>query len=331
MAIEGEVVKEYLAKFPKTPSLTLAKKIYRENKEVFKSAEHARNTIRYHRGQYGKRNRKKIAPTFKTSPGKNDPFDAFPVGLKHFNDWTPYKIMGENVLVIADVHIPFHDRESVLIALRHGQACGVDTVLILGDLGDFYSVSWWERDPRLRNFKAEIDMVKDFFKFLRQLFPKAEIVYKIGNHEERYERYLKVKAPDLLGIEIFELANLLDTETHGVQIVGDRRVCKIAGLHLIHGHEFGRAITSPVNPARGLFLKGKEIAMTAHHHQSSNHGAATLADEKITCWSIGCLCDLHPDWKPLNEWNHGFACVERDGKKFYVRNKKIVDGEVFDA
>lgn len=47
-------------------------------------------------------------------------------------------------------------------------------------------------------------------------------------------------------------------------------------------------------------------------------------------WSTGCLCDLHPDYAPLNKWNHGFAFVEVfNGGKFEVQNLFISDGKVY--
>lgn len=43
--LTGSIVVDYLKMFPNTPKLTLAKKIYSENKTVFKSLEHARKTV----------------------------------------------------------------------------------------------------------------------------------------------------------------------------------------------------------------------------------------------------------------------------------------------
>jgi hypothetical protein len=50
----------------------------------------------------------------------------------------------------------------------------------------------------------------------------------------------------------------------------------------------------------------------------------------ITTWSLGCMCELHPPYMPLNKWNHGFAIVDLDdnGTDFEVRNKRILKGKV---
>ena len=86
---------------------------------------------------------------------------------------------------------------------------------------------------------------------------------------------------------------------------------------------------SPVNIARGLFLKAKVSAMQGHNHQTSEHTETDMNGRITTTWSVGCLSELHPMYMPLNKWNHGFAFVEvqPDGD-FQVQNKRIHKGEV---
>jgi len=55
----GAICVAALKKFPKTPILTLAKKLYSENPLHFKNIEHARKLLSYHSGKSGKRNRKR--------------------------------------------------------------------------------------------------------------------------------------------------------------------------------------------------------------------------------------------------------------------------------
>jgi hypothetical protein len=55
----GKIVTGYLKRFPNTPALTLARKIYNENDNnlVFDSVERVRYIIRYHRGHAGVKSR----------------------------------------------------------------------------------------------------------------------------------------------------------------------------------------------------------------------------------------------------------------------------------
>jgi len=86
----------------------------------------------------------------------------------------------------------------------------------------------------------------------------------------------------------------------------------LSKLNVIHGHEFnnGGMVSNPVNPARGYFLRGSGVhVIGSHYHQSSQHSQKNLEQNVTSTWSTGCLCDLHPDYRPANSWNHGFAIV----------------------
>jgi hypothetical protein len=155
----------------------------------------------------------------------------------------------------------------------------------------------------------------------------AKIYFKIGNHEERYEHYLWMKAGELAGIDDFELSNIIKARAEGIEIIADKRIMKAGELNIIHGHEYFGSF-SPVNIARGLFTKGKVSAMQGHNHQTSEHTEADMNGKITTTWSVGCLSELHPMYMPLNKWNHGFAFIEIDGEDFQVQNKRIYKGKV---
>lgn len=327
----GDTVVKYLEKYPDTPTRTLASLIYKENVAVFKDIEHARYIIRYHRGKAGTRDRGRLSDkrfVDKTTRSTN-PFDSLPEGLKQYDDWSPYRMSAKRTLVMADQQIPYHDKEIIEKTIKFGSDQECDGVLILGDMSDFYAISFFERDPRLVNWQEEIDITNAFLTMVREIFPKAEIVLKVGNHEERLERYFKIKAPELVGWEATEYKNIFKADEHGMEIVKDKRLVRIAGLNCIHGHEFGRSVFSPVNPARGIYLRGKENALCAHYHQTSQHSEKSMNDHVTSCWSIGCQCDLKPLWMPINKWNHGFAIVEQSRSAFQVNNYRIIDGEVY--
>lgn len=330
MTIVQTIVGKALADFPKSPSLTLAKMIYKANNSVFATVETARQAIRYARGASGKQDRKN-ATHLQVMP--SNPFPNLPEGKTHFDKWEPIIIEGPlRVLVIGDLHIPYHSKSAIIAAIDAGiNRYAADTVLLNGDTADFFSVSFWEKDPRKRRFAEELKAVAEFIEELRNRFPKARIIFKEGNHEERWERYMFVKAPELLGVPEFSLKLMLKLDKFGVELVGDKLPIRLGDLNVIHGHEYKFAISNPVNPARGLFLRAKEYAMCNHFHQSSSHSERTIAQKNRGTWSLGCLCDLHPDYAPMNNWNHGFGFVEVfNNGKFNVENKFISEsGKVY--
>ena len=322
MTLGQQICLDTLVKFPDTPTLTLAKKIYAENVEVFNSLEAARACLRRVRKKHFKTPENKI-------PKNKNPFDDLPEGLKDYGQWDPVAILDSTILILADAHIPYHDTNSLRIALEYGQDIGVEGIMLLGDWIDFFSISLWIKDPRRRNIQNELDTCHTILGIIREAFPDANIYYLLGNHEERLERYLRVKAPELLGYRALEFAEMIDSRDFGIRIIDQKRIVKIGKLNCIHGHEFGRTISNPVNPARGLYLRGKDTAICGHFHQTSQHVEKGMTGRITTCWSVGCLCDLRPEYRPMNKWNHGFAIVLNDSGDFQVLNKSIINGKVY--
>jgi predicted phosphodiesterase len=331
---KGDLAAEYHRKFPNAGSMTLAKLIFKEHPALFNDVEAVRNAVRRARGKHGAMHRQsgstRVADTVVRT---TDAFGSLPEGIRHFEERDPFFITGPaRIGIISDVHLPFHEKTPLVEALKHCRKFKPTHLVLNGDIADFFSVSFWEKDPRKRDLKNEIQTTRDFLELLRKQFKDAEIIYKLGNHEERWERYLRVKAPELLGVADFEIQKVLRFEDHGIQCVSDCRPIRAGHLNIIHGHEFRWGITSPVNPARGFYQRGKECALGGHLHQTSAHNEKSMNDIIISCWSTGCLCDLKPDYAPMNKWNHGFATTELDkGGMFEVHNYKLIHGRVYES
>lgn len=330
MTPQQEIARELCRRFPNTPSLTLAKKAYRTNPEVYSNLEGARAAVRRVRGVHGDQMADKSQYRAPRKAGERL-FPAMPKGLTHFKDWQSFSVPGPaKALVLADAHIPYHRDDVLTLAVQYGIKRKVDTIVLNGDIADFFSCSFWEKDPRKRRFKDELHAVRSFLGLLRGTFPKARIIYKLGNHEERWERFMSVKAPELLDVEDFEFSKLMRLDDFGIDLVTDKRPILLGKLHIVHGHEFKFAIAGPVNPARGFFLKAKVHCLGGHFHHSSQHSEKNLSSHVVSTWSTGCLCDLHPDYAPINNWGHGFAIVEVDkAGTFHVDNLRIIDGRVY--
>jgi hypothetical protein len=139
---------------------------------------------------------------------------------------------------------------------------------------------------------------------------------------------MTVHAPEFLAVDSFKLHEVLKLTDLGIELISDLRPISLGKLSVIHGHEYARSVFSPVNPARGLFLRGKTTAMCGHHHQVSQHSERTLEGKQLSTWSLGCLCNLNPQYMPLNNWSHGFAIVDVESSgDFHVDNIKIVNGK----
>ena len=342
ITLKGEIVKEYLAKFPKAKKATLAKKIYNDNPEVFINAEAVRTLIRIYRGKKGKQALSALADkTFVEKENKNSrgfeqlspKLPAMPEGLVTLDDWQIFKFTGDHkILFLCDVHIPYHNKKNFEIAVDYGVERDVDVVLLDGDFLDFYGLSRWEKDPRQRDFLDERVIMIAGLEYIRSRFPNARIIFKEGNHEERYENYMMTKAVEIFGIDDFEFEKVFRLKDYGIEYVKHKKPIKINELFVLHGHEYKFNISNPVNPARGLYLRTKVNCICGHFHQSSSHSESNLEDKFVGCWSVGHLGDPHPRYMPLNKWNWGFAFIETKGtREFHVTNSKIIDGVVYGA
>jgi predicted phosphodiesterase len=288
--------------------------------------ENARTAVRYIRGNSGKTRRAKA--TVPKPNGKAGQKPKMPPSLAE--PWTPFVIEGcKKVGVISDVHIPYHDPKALEAAIVHLTKIQPDTLLLNGDFADFYGVSHWQRDPRKRRFTEERKLIIEGLDWIRECFPKAKIFWKDGNHEERWTNWLWSKAPEIYDLPACQIPELLEFSKNKIEYITDKRPVLLGKLTVFHGHELPKGLASPVNAARGAFMKMLDSVMIGHGHRSSTHAEPNWMHREITCWSTGCLCDMTPEYARINKWNFGFALVEvaSDGE-YGVHNMRIAHGKV---
>ncbi len=230
--------------------------------------------------------------------------------------------------VINDLHFPFHDRKTIELFFAEARKLKASCVVLNGDILDCHELSRWDKTPDDPRYVTEVTMGREFLAYGRHRLPKARFIYKDGNHDERLYKYLARQAPALWGLDVLTLPSLLNFDDHGVEHVTDKKVIRVGKLNVLHGHEYPGQ-SSPVNPARGLFLRAKSVAMAGHNHQTSEHHEPDISGKPQAAWSVGCACDLTPKYMPLNKWNLGFAFVKvaADGT-FEVRNLRVLNGRV---
>jgi predicted phosphodiesterase len=302
------------------PTLKLARIIYNDNPLLFKHVEDARGVLR---GIEGKKS--KTAKTYKEIPDR--PKNPYYLPASNEAIYEPYVLNAKRLLVLSDIHIPYHSIDALTCAFDFAKKEKPDAILLNGDTLDFFSLSRFCKDPKARSFAHELETFKEFMNILKKTFD-AKIYFKLGNHEERYFHFLWMKASELVGVDEFELENIIKARAEGIEIIKDKRIMKAGDLNIVHGHEFGGSVFSPVNIARGLFLKAKVSAMQGHNHSTSEHTERDMNGKITTTFSLGCLCELNPSYLPINKWNHGFSIIDIDGQDFNVRNKRIHKGEI---
>ena len=326
------IVDEYMKKWGHLPSMTLAKKVYNENVGAFNNVEHVRTLVRTKKGANGKFQRAATADktNYTEKALEKLSLEDIEEGIDDREKDFVFAKSIERMLIISDIHIPYHDAPALKKALEYGKEKKVDAILINGDFIDFAPISYFTKDPYTKlNLSADIDLSRKVLQIIRNTFPDIPIYYKLGNHEDWLEKYLMNKAPELLEMDEFKLGTLLRFGELKITEISSYAMMKFGKLNIIHGHELKSTIRS-VNPARTLYLKTKRSTIVAHHHVTSEHTESDIDGEITTCWSIGCLSQLKPKYAGLDsKYNLGFAYVSKtkDGN-FTVSNKRIIKGSI---
>jgi len=305
--------------------------MYAENPVIWISVDNARSALRFIEGKMGNTNKKKLIDKtyIKDEPRALNPHK---IPESHKEDRPPFvlPLACNNILLLSDLHIPYHDVNAVEIACDYGKAQGVNTIFINGDLIDMHQVSRFEKDPRKRSIKQEFDAAKEFLRWLRWEFPNAEIYWLKGNHCIRWEHFIRTKVREIWDDDYFYLEERLRLNEERVHLLDDKILVKAGKLSITHGHHIFKGVFSPVNPSRGAFMRAKQSLIVGHLHRASHHPEVDLDGKVISCWSTGCLCELKPDYSPLvSNSQHGFAhiMVESNGD-YTVKNYQIINGKL---
>lgn len=315
------------------PTLKLARIMYNKNNLTFKNVEEARSILRYIEGKSGSAKSRKAAlnnTNKSTIVLEKRPLNPYNLPKSDESVYEPFVLKGHKRLgILSDIHVPYHNVGALTTAITYLKKQKIDGLLLNGDTIDCHRLSRFIKDPKKRNFKLELDTFKELFNVLEKQL-KCKIYFKLGNHEDRYEHFLYEKAGELVGIEEFEFENIIKARARGIDVIGEKRIIKANSLNIIHGHEFIGGISAPVNIARGLYLKGKVSAVQGHNHTTSEHTEPDMNGKITTTWSVACLCELHPQYMPLNKWNWGCADVDLDsnGEDFEFRNKRIYKDKI---
>lgn len=203
--------------------------------------------------------------------------------------------------------------------------------MLNGDGVDFYKLSDYVSDPSMASPSDELEMMHSILKDTKKYF-RGHKVYKIGNHEDRYERYL-YRTSVVVGIAAFKLDQVLQLADLKFDYIESKQHVIIGDLPVLHGHELPRGAGSPVNPARSLYNRLGSSGVVSHHHCSSEHVATEGLTKKIhRCFSIGCMCQMVKGYSPINGWNIGFgrARVDSSGKTEF-RNYIMDRGKVVNS
>lgn len=138
----------------------------------------------------------------------------------------------EQVLLVPDTHRPYHDKKAWRLMLRVAKAIKPKHIIVLGDFADFYTVSSFSKDPvRAMTLDQEIKDVNVGLDELDALGATNKL-FIAGNHENRLERYLVDKAPEVSGL--VKIPQLFKLDDRGWKYTPYKSDTKLGKLRLTH-------------------------------------------------------------------------------------------------
>lgn len=319
----GELVKRLLAEYPTAGSLTLARRLFKEHPQYFNSVEQARHLIRYHRGVEGTKNRSKMTDLTHVKDIQKVLEDRFNIPEPAVLSRPPYMLpkFNDTILIFGDLHYPYQDNRAIYSAIEYGIKKEINTIILNGDCIDCYHISRFPKDSRKPTIEYEAELFYDFLINLRQTFPNALIVWKFGNHEERWDRYLKDNAPVLYMVATENLEDYIPVNELDIIVVKDQRRIIAGDLSIIHGHEYHVGVGG-VNPARSMFLKARANCLVNHFHRSSSHKGNDINGKKIRTYSLGAMCAIQ-DYSPYGDQDCSFGYLRIVNGVTFVNNREL--------
>ena len=240
-------------------------------------------------------------------------------------------------LVWGDVQYPFEDSAAVNVLYEITEDLKPEMLVCLGDLFDFYELS---------DFRAEKDVPDDLqdtvnrgvehLAIMRSLAAPGVTAYFLGgNHEDRWDRLFERTRQDVRWRQLLKLPKvrraLEFAEIVGFEDLGYEYRPYVGGEELILNDTLviahGRHATT--YEARHTMERYGMSTIFGHTHRIQSFTKRDLKGQEAG-WNIGCLCLLKRDFRPLNNWAHGFAVVtwhEHEGDWLYnVEQVRIHDG-----
>jgi hypothetical protein len=233
----------------------------------------------------------------------------------------------ERIACFGDIHAPWEDKIAFPLAVRAAKEFRADTVVLMGDMADFASVSFHDRDPsRLHNLLDEVTEVNKVLDQIGSIGAKRVIAIE-GNHCFRLRRYIAQKCPELDGL--FSVEKLFKIAERGWEWVNYRDHIKIGSMYFTH--ECGYA--GSTSAARSRDAYNGNICVGHSHNATITYRSDAKGDPHVG-FSVGWLGDAKAATYchaiQLRNWQHGLGLIysERATGHAHCHFAPIVEGKI---
>lgn len=233
-------------------------------------------------------------------------------------------------VIIPDQHFPIHDEKAVNVVLKAIDLIKPDTLINLGDVGEWESVSAWKyKGKKLPPLEYQLPFIDNEIEGVNEgldLFDDFKIENKYmlaGNHDEWLDRFVE-KHPYM---REYKFRNACKIDERGYKYLPYNKPLKIGKVNFIHG-----AYATMYHAKKHLEAYGSNIVY-GHTHDVQRHTLTKLDSGTIGAWSMGCLKDMSRKknkWLRgrLHNWQHAFGIIDWfDNGDFKLEVVEIINGK----
>ena len=214
--------------------------------------------------------------------------------------------MNNSVLVISDLHIPYHHQDAFDFLKALKKKYKPDLVVNIGDELDHHAISMHEHNPDLMSAGDELKQSKKYIRDLEKIFPKMILVH--SNHSSLvYRRALKYGLPKDYLKSYNEFLGIGD----GWKWVDDYTVTLSDGSRCFFTH----GISADVLKVAAQYGMN---TVQGHFHTKFSIGYFSNPDALIWGMQVGCL---------INQKSMAFDYAKNFKSRFIVGCGMIVDGQ----
>lgn len=247
--------------------------------------------------------------------------DKFTVEIKPYYNKFDY-LNRKNLSIgvcISDSHSQFWDEFTWQVFFAFIKDAQPELIVLGGDNLEFYRISKHQKDPtRAMNLQSEIDfVVENKLKKIRELCPRSQIDYHIGNHEARLFSYLCTDAPALSSLRCLKFNELLDLDKYEINFVSRENFIfnpkKDKDNYKVYENKWAWTHGTDC----GNFPADKELnhyglsGASGHVHRHTYKSKRNLTGY-LTWQSLGASCTLKTGKEYIQtmiNWDNGFGIV----------------------
>ena len=242
----------------------------------------------------------------------------------------------KKVMLLPDIHHPYHNKRAVETVFKFAKWWKPDTIVLLGDAMEMRAINHWKQSKGNKRDFEGVRLFDDYASFSKEILdpiekicPKARKIYFGGNHEHWIYDVINRLPQEMQGFaEVEKALKLKERGWEWIPFIKDGRrgIIRMGKITLTHGH-----YTNKYHASKTCDTYSGSVVY-AHAHDLQSHTKVHIEDpnDYHTSTSIGCLCDLSPEflWGQPNRWVHAFGVLYvRDGGCYNLYVPVIINGK----